>query len=164
METRENILLLGKTGDGKSSFVEYLVRQSGRPLKIQLSSDDALSFTNKNWLFSFPNYTIIDTPGLDDSQNRTQLFLDRLVETLHHIKVLHKVIIVQRTQPRIDANMQENLDIIACMLGKVPVNVLFTGEKTPSFEKWIRSYSEICQKKSLVFDKWYCACSFFFFK
>ena len=80
---KKNILLVGKTGKGKSRITEILCNKTG------LSSNTRTnSYTNQIHCYSLPNneFTIIDTPGFGDSEGRDNIFIGQLYQLLKYLE------------------------------------------------------------------------------
>ena len=118
---KKYILLVGKTGKGKSRITEILCNKTG------LSANDRTnSCTNKVTTHPLPNneFTIIDTPGFGNSEGRDDVFIEQLYNFL--IKLadgLVLVIYVKSALDRLDRNEKKNIDLLDNMFD----NKIFTN-------------------------------------
>ena len=79
------IVLIGSTGEGKSSFGNYILKHDEKKFK---ESENPESCTEKIICFKgkdgtdVDNLYIIDTPGSSDSKGRDSYFIKNLIEQL----------------------------------------------------------------------------------
>jgi hypothetical protein len=150
----QNVLLIGRTGSGKSTFCEHLINLvTGSEPTLRLSSNSALSFTNKVWRMKLQDeFDVLDTPGLDDSAGRTQEYLNSLVQVLRYVGRIHAILLFVEVSNRVDATVVENIDIVRCMFGRgALVNVVYTGgDPTRDYKAFIEAFHERVAAKELT--------------
>jgi len=76
----KTILFLGRTGSGKSTLINDILNENAKIGHGAKSCTDEIKIYDKN------NVKCIDTPGLNDSENRDQEFLNKLYNDLKLIK------------------------------------------------------------------------------
>ena len=80
------ILLIGKTGDGKSTLGNLLLDDNGK--EIFEVCHDSKSGTPDTKVATYKNLTIIDTPGLLDSENKAG---EKNVDVEHYKQMIQKI-------------------------------------------------------------------------
>ena len=131
------ILLLGDTGSGKSTLAADLTgRDCGVGHGIDSQTQEIVKYEALNKRFS-----VIDTPGLNDSRNLDDVFLNKLYEYLKREKFDY-VCILTDMQRRLDKNKQENIQLYLEMIGvqKQKVTMVFTSN-VPK-----KTQLEVCNK------------------
>lgn len=150
----KNVLLIGRTGSGKSTFCEHLITLvTGSEPTLLLSSNSALSYTNKVWRMQLSEELhVFDTPGLDDSAGRTQEYLTSLVQVLRYVGRIHAILLFVEVSNRVDATVVENIDIVRCMFGHgALVNVVHTGgDPTRDYKAFVEAFHERVVAKELT--------------
>ena len=153
-EGKKNILLVGKTGKGKSRIIEILCNETG------LSSNDRTnSCTNKVTEHLLPNneFNIIDTPGFGDSEGRDSLFIGQLYNLL--IKLadgLVLVIYVKSALDRLDFDEKKNIDLLDNMFdNKIFTNFIIVltfcdKEESETLSKTIHDHKTKCQNLPIL--------------
>jgi len=118
----KTILFIGKTGSGKSTLIMDLLN-----LNIEIGHTSS-SCTNDIQIYKNHNVVCIDTPGLSDTANRDQLFLNMLYEKLKGIKfdICCYVVDVDR---RADANYKYLTNLYLQMLNITDQKLLFVYTK-----------------------------------
>lgn len=107
----KNILVIGKTGSGKSSFVETVIEKD-----LGIVGHSANSCTTQIQIFKRENLTLIDSPGLDDEYGRDQEFLDQLHDKLQPLLPIHGVILLIEATARISGSLKETLQYYKILL------------------------------------------------
>jgi len=91
------ILCVGNTGAGKSTFMEC--QSESVPL---ISTNITKSFTTESCIYKLNDYWLIDTPGVFDSEGRTQEMMDDLFSNCYEFGSLHCVILFHKWNGRFD--------------------------------------------------------------
>ena len=132
------ILLLGDTGSGKSTLAADLTgRECGVGHGIDSQTQEIVKYEALSKRFS-----VIDTPGLNDSRNLDDVFLNKLYEYLKRVKFDY-VCILTDIQRRLDKNTMENIQLYLEMIGvqKQKVTMVFTSSDMPK-----KKQLEVCNK------------------
>jgi len=123
-ENNEKIcLLLGPTGSGKSTFIEYYFNIKG------LSSTDTDSYTYCPIIIKHQNINIIDTPGIFDSHKSDQEIYDQIHSICKKFGYIDHILLFNKYSGRIDSNIQDIIEKYTIFLGKIEksINIVFTG-------------------------------------
>jgi len=119
------ILLLGETGTGKSTFVEKFVGLKEGTLSSSRfqSQTTMVSATKKD------EYVLLDTPGLNDTEDRSQVFMDQLITKCSEYTQIDYVVIFFNMR-RFNTNQKEILRVYLDMIGWVDqdVTICLTGD------------------------------------
>jgi Fe2+ transport system protein B len=131
------ILLLGDTGSGKSTLAADLTGlECGVGHGIDSQTQDIVKYEAQCKRFS-----VIDTPGLNDSRNLDDVFLNKLYEYLKRVKFDYVCILTDKHR-RLDQNTFENINLYLEMIGvqKQKVTMVFTSPLTK------QKQLEVCNK------------------
>ena len=132
------ILLLGDTGSGKSTLAAALTgRDCGVGHGIDSETQEIVKYESQCKQFS-----VIDTPGLNDSRNLDDLFLNNLYEYLKSVNFDY-VCILTDMQRRLDKNKEDNILLYLEMIGvqKQKVTMVFTSSDVDK-----KKQVEVCNK------------------
>ena len=132
------ILLLGDTGAGKSTLAADLTgRECGVGHGIDSQTQEIVKYEAPGKQFS-----VIDTPGLNDSRNLDDVFLNKLYEYLKRVEFDY-VCILTDMQRRLDKTRTENIQLYLEMIGvqKQKVIMVFTSSDMPK-----KNQLEVCNK------------------
>lgn len=105
-----NVLLVGKTGKGKSRIVEILCNMNGISHRGMKSCTAKITAYETN---SDPMFRVIDTPGFGDTEGRDGIFIAQwanYLRKLEHGLVL--VVYVKSIRDRFDAQEQKNVQLL----------------------------------------------------
>ena len=125
-----NVLLIGSTGMGKSTFGNFLLDPNERhmlqkqtfpmatdnkPMTQQVRIEPRRVSTGDR---SRPtcDLRVIDTPGLNESASKDLAHMIKLIKVLHDIKEIHACILVVKFNAKIDAQYQATLDYYCTLL------------------------------------------------
>jgi len=132
------ILIIGSTGAGKSTFIENYTNLKG------LSSSDTQSETYCPIFYKKDNSNIvlIDTPGIFDSEGRTQEIYDQIVDVCVDIGYINYVLLFTRYSGRIDENIKALLYKYTIFLGDIEksINICFTNVHNIKEKESIKNY------------------------
>jgi hypothetical protein len=123
------ILLVGRTGDGKSAVGNELLKRLGNNTQFKfVEGDSAYSQTSAPIGLSLKQYVIVDNPGLMDTDGikRDEENIGKIVakaKELGHLNML--VLVMNAGTPRFDDAMQSALKLISDSFGKASLNHLF---------------------------------------
>ena len=91
ISTDVNILVIGRTGQGKSALVNSLI-ELGIEIVSEGSYTDSCTQTSKSYTYphAIPgvNVTIIDSPGLQDIQKKEQKYIQGMKNECHEISLV----------------------------------------------------------------------------
>ena len=91
ISTNINLLVIGKTGLGKSALINSLI-ELGREIASEGSDTDCCTKTSQS--YTYPNIipgvnvTIIDTPGLQDTQSNEHKYIQEMKNECHEISLV----------------------------------------------------------------------------
>ncbi|CAB4428679.1 unnamed protein product [Rhizophagus irregularis] len=88
----KNILLVGRTGDGKSTIANVLVNavdENGKTKHYFKESDSGISETKKATIVLFDHegkeYRVIDTMGIGDTEHDFEKVLEMIIQAIHQV-------------------------------------------------------------------------------
>ena len=91
ISTDVNILVIGRTGQGKSALINSLI-ELGK--KIVPEGSKSAGCTTMSQSYTYPNIipdvnvTIIDSPGLQDTQNKEHKYIQEMINECHEISLV----------------------------------------------------------------------------
>ncbi|KAF9561427.1 hypothetical protein CPC08DRAFT_603296, partial [Agrocybe pediades] len=145
--------IMGATGAGKSTFVNYLVQDERLKSEVghRLTSCTSelhpirLTFPNDD-LLKYYTITLVDTPGFDDTYVGDVAILQRITDWLgiayRHRKVLGGVIYLHDiSSDRFSGTARRNLEMFNLMCGDAALGKVIIGTT-----KWGRTPAEIGRK------------------
>lgn len=154
---KRNIIAIGKTGVGKS-FILCQLLGINKEEKVFESNNLTTSCTDTiqkatrsvhidNEVYEF---TVYDTPGLSDTQGRTQIFLDQIMSTIRSNNFHQILIFIEYTRFSID--LQQCLDTLHHCLnpdGQALTNAVCTLviNKVPSEQSFIREAPNLRERE-----------------
>ena len=125
----KNLLLVGETGAGKSSFANYV---SGIEDAFEVS-DDAEACTKETIRKISrldPEIAIVDTPGLQDSSGADSIHYEQMLQVIKEMKDLHFILVVLNfTCPRFTSSIQHMIKFLCNVFPKNfahHVGIIFT--------------------------------------
>ena len=106
---KKNIVLVGETGQGKSTLGNFLLKK-----KVFEVSSKSISCTSETVIEDSEqdNIQVIDTPGLKDSEGRDATYFEKMTKSLkNEIKNLHLIVVVLNFQnPRLDITIKKMIE------------------------------------------------------
>ena len=91
ISTDINLLVIGRTGQGKSALVNSLI-ELGKEIVKEGSKSEGCTTTSQS--YTYPNIlhnvnvTIIDSPGLQDTQNKEHKYIQEMKNECHEISLV----------------------------------------------------------------------------
>jgi len=118
----KNIVVIGRTGDGKSAFCKRFSSHLGFTGDMPfVDSQSASSHTHDPEALSFDGWQIIDTPGLMDTNGfkKDEENLVKIVNILRSIETVNLfVLTVNFANARFDSGMQDALKLFVDSFGE----------------------------------------------
>ena len=123
LENVKRVVLLGSTGDGKSSLANSLLGlKSNEGFKESSKAESCTSVTKEltgAWRGTGPLCTIIDTPGMNDSQGRDMDHMDHIMETLKKGKSINTFLVTRNgNNLRMDGPFKNMFKIFEMIFGE----------------------------------------------
>jgi GTPase Era involved in 16S rRNA processing len=107
-----SVLLLGETGSGKSTFGNKLLNLDKCGFEV---GHDLKSQTKSIQIIKEHNLKVIDTPGLDDSNNEDDKLIFNMISKIRNEEV-DCVVILTKVARRVDSHFIYNLKLYRAML------------------------------------------------
>jgi len=152
------VVLLGQTGSGKSTIGNCLLglkSNTGFETSRDTDSctDDTMGIMGK-WFSNGAPCTVIDTPGMDDSDGRDTEHIENIIEYLKKENFINSFVLVRNGQnKRISKSFKSMLTIFELMFGTefwshVVIDVSHVRyEDTDSMKQEIRKWNNTIKKK-----------------
>ena len=123
LENVTRIVLLGSTGDGKSSLANALLGLEHNKVFKESSRPESCTVTTAEqtgaWLGTGSLCTIIDTPGMNDSQGRDLNHVDHILETLKKGRWVNTFLVVRKGDNlRMDGPFKDMLKMFEMIFGE----------------------------------------------
>jgi GTP-binding protein EngB required for normal cell division len=142
------VIVLGRTGDGKSSLANMLAQQwdiVDQPVFAEGASPTAHTAAPQS--VSGGGFTIVDTPGLMDPKGSAhdEANMVEIVKYTKQIGALHGfIVIVNEEVPRLDDGMQNALRLLVDTFGPTMLDhlaIVFTRSYKPydAMNKWVNA-------------------------
>ena len=106
---KKNIVLVGETGQGKSTLGNFLLKKKVFEVSSKSKSCTAETVIEDS---EQDNIQVIDTPGLKDSEGRDATYFEKMTKSLkNEIKNLHLIVVVLNFQnPRLDITIKKMIE------------------------------------------------------
>ena len=162
-EKVHNIVLIGETGNGKSSLGNFILGSSEFEVSDDFNSctKDTIQKISK----IDPEIGVVDTPGLQDSNGEDKQNYDKMLKIFEDVKNLHFIVVVLNfSNPRLTSSIQFMLKFLCNVFPKnfsLHVGIVFTHyehsyqlkvykkkNKDPqeSFDKYINEVIRLIEK------------------
>ena len=132
-------MVIGRTGDGKSTLCNFMMRCLGCNKNYFSESATGDSHTHDPLCKSVNKFTIIDTPGLLDTMGieKDTENLKKIVAIGKEIKYVNTIVLVFNAQaPRFDSGMKDAVKLLIDSFGPDVVNKMaFVFTKVKGTEK-----------------------------
>ena len=92
MENTKNILLIGETGNGKSSLGNFILRTDGFKVSNDINSSTKETIQKISQID--PENGVVYTPGLQDRFGQDKVHYEQMLMIFKQIKHLHLIAIV----------------------------------------------------------------------
>jgi GTPase Era involved in 16S rRNA processing len=105
---RPAIVLLGKTGNGKSTLGNFLLNDNQFKISGNLESETVDSLMGVNYKEDF---CVIDTPGLNDSKGRDQIHYENIIKYIRDKYITSFLLVFNFQDTRLSSDLQELIKI-----------------------------------------------------
>ena len=105
---RPAIVLLGKTGNGKSTLGNFLLNENQFKISGNLESETVDSLMGVNYKEDF---CVIDTPGLNDSKGRDQIHYENIIKYIRDKYITSFLLVFNFQDTRLSSDLQELIKI-----------------------------------------------------
>ena len=123
-----NIVLIGETGNGKSSLGNFILGSS--EFEVSEDPDSCTKDTIQKISKLDPEVGVVDTPGLQDSNGEDKQNYDKMLKIFEEIKHLHFIVVVLNfNNTRLTSSIQFMLKFLCSVFPKnfsLHVGIVFT--------------------------------------